>query len=243
MASRPIALYRGTDHPCPYLPARTAASAFVDPSLALSPAIYARLLDYGFRRSGNHVYRPLCPDCAACRPVRIPVDAFRPRRSQQRAWRASAAGLGVMPRPARFDEQHFALYQRYLEVRHPDGGMAGGDADDYGRFLFADWGETLCIELRIGRRLLGVAVTDLVPGALSAVYTFFDPAEAARSPGVLAILAQVELARRWRLAHVYLGYWIGDCPKMRYKADYRPLEVLVDEAWRRVRPGEPMPGG
>jgi arginine-tRNA-protein transferase len=119
--------------------------------------------------------------------------------------------------------------------------MVAGDREDYRRFLFTDWCETRRVELRIDRRLLAVAVTDVVPCALSAVYTFFDPAQAQRSPGVLAILAQIELARHWRLAHVYLGYWIGDCQKMRYKADYRPLEILVDGAWRRVESGEPMP--
>lgn len=243
MAGRGIALFRGTDHACPYLPGQTAASAFVDPSLELTPALYARLLAHGFRRSGSFVYRPLCPACAACRPVRIAVDAFRPKRSQRRAWRASAPALTVTPRPAGYDAAHFALYQRYLESRHPDGEMANGDASDYGRFLFACWGETLCIELRVGGRLLGVAVTDVVPGALSAVYTFFDPAEEGLSPGVLAILAQVELARRWGLPHLYLGYWIADCRKMRYKSEYRPLDVLIDDAWRRVGPGEPMPDG
>jgi arginine-tRNA-protein transferase len=243
MAGRAIAFYRGAPHPCPYLPGRVAASAFVDPSLDLTPAVYARLLAHGFRRSGHYVYRPLCPDCAACRAVRLPVAAFLPRRSHQRAWRASRADLTMTPRPAAFDEQHFALYQQYLGARHPDGEMANGDADDYRRFLFADWGETLCLELRLGERLLGVAVTDVVPGALSAVYTFFDPAQFARSPGVLAILAQVELARTWQLPHLYLGYWIDACQKMRYKADYRPLEVLAGDAWHRVGPGEPMPGG
>jgi arginyl-tRNA--protein-N-Asp/Glu arginylyltransferase len=241
MAARAISLYRGAEHSCPYLPGRTALSAFVDPALDLSPEIFARLLEQGFRRSGPHVYRPMCPDCTACRAVRIPVAAFRRRRSQRRAWEGSSQGLEVTARPASWDAHHFALYQRYLATRHPDGEMAASDPEDYRRFLFADWCETRCVELRIDRRLLAVAVTDVVPGALSAVYTFFDPAEAPRSPGVLAILAQIELARHWRLAHVYLGYWIGDCQKMRYKGDYRPLEVLVDGAWRRVEAGEPMP--
>ena len=242
MAAQAIRLYRGTEHPCPYLPGRTAASAFVDPSLTLSPHLYGHLLAQGFRRSGSLVYRPICPHCAACRAVRIPVDDFRPRRSQRRAWHAGGDRLEIQPRPACWDERHFALYQRYLETRHPDGEMAGGDADDYRRFLFAAWGEARCLELRIDRRLLAVAVTDVVPGALSAVYTFFDPSESALSPGVLAILAQIELARYWRLDYVYLGYWIRDCRKMSYKAEYRPLEVLLDGAWCHVGRGEPIPG-
>lgn len=241
MTSRAIALYRSAAHPCPYLSGETAASAFVDPGLELSPALYGRLLEHGFRRSGHHVYRPACPDCTACRAVRVPVERFRPRRSQQRAWRANAAGLSLTPRPAAFVEEHYALYTGYLAARHPDGGMAGSDAGDYRGFAFADWCDTLCVELRLDGRLLGVAITDRVPDALSAVYTFFDPAESARSPGVLAILAQLELARRWGLSHLYLGYWIGACPKMAYKADYRPLEVLTGETWRRVDRGEPMP--
>lgn len=241
MAAQAIRLYRSTEHPCPYLPGRTAVSAFVDPTLPLSPPVYGHLLEQGFRRSGSLVYRPFCGQCNACRPVRIPVEDFRPRRSQRRAWHAGGEGLTVEPRPACWDERHFALYQRYLAERHPEGEMAAGDGDDYRRFLFASWGETRCLELRIDRRLLAVAVTDLVPRALSAVYTFFDPAESGRSPGVLAILAQVEVARRWRLEHVYLGYWIRDCRKMSYKSEYRPLEVLRDGAWRRIGPGEPMP--
>jgi len=241
MAARPIALYRSTDHACPYLPGEIAASAFVDPAADLSPRLYARLLEHGFRRSGRHVYRPACPACQACRPVRIPVDAFRPRRGQRRTWRGSAAALSVTRRPAVFEEEHFALYQRYLGARHPDGGMTGGDASAYREFVLADWCETLCIELRIGGRLLAVAVTDRVPGALSAVYTYFDPGESARGPGVLAILAQVELARRWQLRHLYLGYWIEACRKMRYKSDFRPLEVRSGDVWRRVGPGDELP--
>jgi len=85
----------------PYLPGRTALSAFVDPALDLSPAIFGRLLEQGFRRSGPHVYRPMCPDCTACRAVRIPVEAFRRRRSQRRAatcrWRCDCAP-GPRPR-------------------------------------------------------------------------------------------------------------------------------------------------
>lgn len=119
--------------------------------------------------------------------------------------------------------------------------MAGGDEADYRRFAFADWCDSLCVELRLDDRLLAVAITDRVPDALSAVYTCFDPDESGRSPGVLAILAQVELARRWGLPHVYLGYWIGGCQKMAYKSEYRPVEVLGGEGWQRVGRRDPMP--
>ena len=70
-----------------------------------------------------------------------------------------------------------------------------------------------------------------VPEALSAVYTFYDPDEADRGLGTLAILRQLEWARRERRRHVYLGYWIEGHPKMDYKRRFRPLEAFDGRQW------------
>ena len=81
--------------------------------------------------------------------------------------------------------------------------------------------------------MLGVAVTDLVGDrALSAVYTFFDPDEAARGLGTLAILRQLEWAARDGRTHLYLGYWIAGHRKMDYKRRFRPLEAFDGRGWK-----------
>ena len=49
--------------------------------------------------------------------------------------------------------------------------------------------------------------------------------------GTYGILWQIEAARRLDLAHVYLGYWIAESPKMAYKSRFRPLEALIDGDW------------
>jgi arginine-tRNA-protein transferase len=82
--------------------------------------------------------------------------------------------------------------------------------------------------------LLGVAVTDLVGDAMSAVYTFYDPDETARGLGALAILKQVEWARRDQRTHLYLGYWIAGHAKMDYKRRYQPLEGFDGRHWQRL---------
>jgi arginine-tRNA-protein transferase len=41
----------------------------------------------------------------------------------------------------------------------------------------------------------------------------------------------VHRARQLGLAYVYLGYWIADCAKMSYKANFRPLEVRTANGW------------
>ena len=75
----------------------------------------------------------------------------------------------------------------------------------------------------MGGQLLGCAVVDLLPNALSAIYTYFDPDHAERSLGTLAVLLQIQLAQQLGLKYLYLGYWIEHCQKMNYKTNYRPL--------------------
>ena len=90
--------------------------------------------------------------------------------------------------------------------------------------------------MRIQRRLLGVSVVDHVANGLSAVYPFFDPEQAWRGPGTLAILHQVELTRQIEYDWLYLGYWIENCSKMSYKENFAPLQAFDVEIgdWREV---------
>jgi arginyl-tRNA--protein-N-Asp/Glu arginylyltransferase len=72
---------------------------------------------------------------------------------------------------------------------------------------------------------------------LSAIYTFSDPAAEPRSLGRYAVLWQIQHTRERGLPYVYLGYWIRNCRKMAYKADFQPLEVLVSNQWQRDTDG------
>ncbi|TAM10223.1 MAG: arginyltransferase [Nevskiaceae bacterium] len=234
----PTRLLVGSEHACGYLPNRQARSAFMDPGLPMTSALYGRLLDIGFRRSGGYVYRPLCRDCHACQSARIPVARFRPDRSQQRCLQRNA-DIEVVSARALCDE-HFALYRRYLRARHPDGSMDPDDAPAFYEFLGAPWADTLYLEFRTRAdgALLAVAVLDRLPHGLSAVYTFFDPAQPHRSLGTCAILREVEITRAMGLPFLYLGYWVPGSPKMDYKRRFRPLEVLGAEGWKGLEAGD-----
>ncbi|NEX20667.1 arginyltransferase [Thiorhodococcus mannitoliphagus] len=239
---RHLSLYMTADHACSYLDDQLARTLFVDPTARIDNATYQILIDQGFRRSGAHVYRPACRGCAHCVPVRIPVNAFQPDRSQRRNWKRNASELSLVDRPSAFVDEHFALYQRYLLDRHPDGSMAEDTSEEsYRRFLVEHWGGTTrFLELRLEDRLIGVAVTDVLNQGLSAVYTFFDPEERARAPGTFAVLAQIEAARRLALPYLYLGYWIGACRKMSYKERFRPIEAWDGQLWRRFERAEKL---
>ena len=112
--------------------------------------------------------------------------------------------------------------------------MDGATPEEYQGFLEGIWSKTVFFEFRLGARLLAIAVSDRLCDALSAVYTFYDPDFEARSLGTHCILWQIEAARRAGHEWFYLGYWIAESRKMRYKERFRPHERFIDGAWVRA---------
>lgn len=217
-------------HACSYLPARRARTLFLDPRDTIHPALYQQLTEHGFRRSGGHLYRPHCDGCQACVPTRIPVARFEPRRGQRRVL-ARNADLTVHVEPSAFSRRYYELYARYIHGRHRDGDMYPPSVDQFRSFLLSQWSNSVFLCSYLDDALLAVAVCDQLPEGLSAIYTFFDPDHPGRSLGTWSILQQIELCQRAELPYLYLGYWIRDSRKMRYKLDYRPVELFLEGRW------------
>jgi len=226
-----LRLFYSAPHPCSYLPQQSANNLVVDPTASMNMTIYSQLAQLGFRRSGGQVYRPHCDHCSACIPVRVPVAQFTPNR-QQRRTQALNQDLRVTLTTNPDLERHSELFQRYVQQRHHDGGMGNMSGDDAFRFLRSSWSDTLFVEFHQDEQLLTCAVADCLQDGLSAVYSYFDPAQPKRSLGVLAVLQQIEIARQRELPYLYLGYWIKDCRKMAYKSHYRPLEGYRGKTWQ-----------
>ncbi len=230
MSSDSIRLYRTAAHPCGYYADRESTNQVLDPESPHLAQFFGRALAHGFRRAGDIVYRPDCAHCRACIAYRLPVTRFAPNRAQRRVL-ARNRDIAAKWRPAAKSEEHFALYRRYVDCRHADGGMQQPSPEDYSRFLLSRWASTWFLELRLDGELLATAVTDLVDDAASAIYTYFAPDQAARSLGTLAILKQIDQCRVLGLAHLYLGFWIDQHPKMHYKRHFGPAEVRVGGIW------------
>jgi len=225
-----IPLFMTQEHPCGYLEGEHAQSVFVHPSYPLTTSIYAQLIERGFRRSGNEIYAPHCPDCSACIPARLPVEKFKPSRSQKRCLNRNINTQAII-KPAVFEQAHYNMYLRYQTNRHSDGSMANASPDDYFNFLGSSWCETRFVEFSINNELAGVAVIDQLEQAWSAVYTFFEPKFASYSLGVYAVLWQIEQATLHQKEFLYLGFWIKACKKMAYKSDYQPMQLLINNQW------------
>ena len=191
----------------------------------------------GFRRSQDIAYRPACEECQECKSVRIPSILFSMTRSQKRIFNKNSDILFEI-KPNIATKEQFDLLEKYIKGRHATGGMAGITFNEYKDMVESSPVSTVIIEYREeSGRLVGAALTDQLEDSFSMVYSFFDIASEIhkRSLGVYIVLNHVEIAKARGLDHIYLGYLVKDSPKMSYKTNFKPLEVLTTNGWKLVK--------
>jgi arginine-tRNA-protein transferase len=201
----------------------------------LSPAEYAQRLRQGWRRFGYSMFRPACPACRACQPMRVPVATFRPDRSQRRAWKANHADVRIIIGTPGVTRAKLALYDKFHRFQHDLKGWPthdGETATDYVESFVDNPFPTQEWDYYLGDRLVGVGYVDQLPEALSAIYFYHDPDDRARSLGTFNVLSVLAAARALGVPHLYLGFYVEGCRSLEYKGRFRPNEVLGPEgAW------------
>ncbi len=228
-----LQFYSTVPYACSYLPDQKARSQVATPTQLISSEVYSELVRTGFRRSGAFTYRPHCDNCHACVPVRVPIADFQPDRSQRRSMK-SHQGLWAQERPLGFYDAHYELYLRYQSARHAGGGMDQDSHEQYAHFLLQSRVDTRLVEFSEHGILRMVSIIDVLSDGLSSVYTFYDPDQPGASFGTYNVLWQIGQCSTNNLPYLYLGYWIRNSRKMAYKANFRPIEGLIDGEWRAL---------
>lgn len=202
----------------------------------LTPAEYLRRMQEGWRRFGFSLFRPECPGCRACQSLRVDVRRFRPDRSQKRAWNRNAAAVRLVVGEPTVTDEKLRLYDRYHAFQTEAKGWPSHEPEspvDYiesfveNPFPTREW----CYYL--GDRLIGVGYVDHLPGGLSAIYFYYDPAERDRSLGTFNIQSVIRAAAVANYPYVYLGFFVKGCGSLEYKARFRPNQILhPDGSWQ-----------
>lgn len=215
---------------CSYLADETACLEYRVP-WDLNSSSYAELLRRGWRRFGNYVFRPQCPACTKCRPLRVDVNQFRPSKSQRRTLKRNAH-VAVSIGAADVSEERIELFNAY----HADMTNRRGwnehqtSTPEYAEgFLGSNFDFACEFQYRDAGRLVGVSLVDVTDHGLSSMYFYHDPEWRSLGPGTFSILTEIETAQRMRVPHLYLGYWIQENQSMEYKARFQPHELM--QSW------------
>ena len=192
--------------------------------------IFQDLIEKGFRRSGQYIYKPSCKGCTACIPIRLTVQKFLSSRSQKRIFKKHQH-FNVREVSLAFKQEHFDLYSKYQNKRHSSINNDQNNIDDYNDFLIKSNVNSKLVEFWDGDILKIVSIIDMMSDGISAVYTFFDTDFQADGLGTYSILKQIELCQRRSIDHLYLGYYIADSPHMNYKSRFLPNQRLIDGRW------------
>ena len=224
--------------PCGYLPDRDWSLEY-ELFAELSPEEYLQRMKDGWRRFGHTLFRPQCPSCRACQSLRVPAQLFRPNRSQRRCRSLNERDIELRIGAPAVTQRKLKLYDRYHAFQADAKGWPQHPAKDpasYAEsfvenpFITEEW----CFYLN--QRLVGVGYVDVLPEGMSAIYFVYEPAMRPRSLGTWNVLCLLDEARRRRLTHVYLGYFVDGCASLAYKATFRPNEILgPDGLWRPFR--------
>lgn len=218
--------------PCSYLPSQQEQLVFLLPEQPLDASLYQQLLQLNFRRSAEQVYTPHCPSCQACQSVRIAPEHFVPSASQRRLLnKASRLGWRYQLDNDTAGD-YYPLFADYIRHKHADGSMFPPAPEQLEGMLNCSWLAVRLLKQFYQGELVAVTIVDETTDALSAVYTFYQPAVSQFSPGILAILFLLQAAMQRQKKWLYLGYQIDACQKMAYKAAFLPQQRFIQGQWR-----------
>jgi arginine-tRNA-protein transferase len=231
-----LATFLSPPDTCGYLPDRTWQLHYEFVSQA-TPAEYEERLKLGWRRFGRAWFRPQCPACTSCQPMRIDVAKFQPDRSQRRNQKQHVNATRLEIGDPTVTDDKLALYDRYHRFQITNVGWSPKppkDAEEYFN-SFADNPfptEEWCY-YRDGK-LVGIGFVDALPESLSALYFFHEPWLRPLGLGTWNVLSCVTEAARRKLPFVYLGYYVKGCRSSEYKGKYGPSEVMdwADKNWK-----------
>eukprot|EP01135_Chromosphaera_perkinsii_P000749 Nk52_evm37s151 gene=Nk52_evmTU37s151 len=183
---------------------------------------------------------------------RSPVDKSKGSEVGAHAHSHNSHAFSLSIKRAYYCEEAFQVYKKYQIAIHKDD-ESRLTPKQYTNFLVnspftppstdeqcgrISYG-TFHHEYRIDGKIVAVGVIDLVPSAMSSVYLFYDPDFSFLSLGVYSALKEIEWVKSMgtvddEMKYYYLGYYIHSCPKMNYKRQFRPSELLCPITYQWV---------
>ena len=193
-------------------------------------AMYFSKVDYffshGFRRCKDFFYANVCRTCSRCIPIRVLVKDFIMNQRFRRILKKNN-DIRIEIKDSEITDEKIELFQKYNELRH------GNTYDCTNHLLSIHTGYigTKEMDYFIDDKLVAVGILDMAKTSVSSNYFYFDPDYSDRSLGVLSTLKEIEFAKQNDKPFYYLGFYIEESDKMRYKSEFQPAQVRIKDKW------------
>ncbi len=187
-----------------------------------------KLVERGWRRFGNYYSRPQCHQCELCLNLRIDVKNYKFSKSAKRTFR-KAEGVSYIIQFPTLSNQHINLYNKYHLHMEQKRGWPYYDLKHQSYYdLYVNGAHNFGKEILYfyDKKLIGVDLIDFLDNGISSIYFYYDPDFEKLSLGRLSIYEQIVFAKEYGLEWIYLGYYVENAKSLKYKADYKPYQIL-----------------
>jgi len=223
---------------CDYLPEQESRMVYAEAD-GLDAANYLALINQGWRRFGYWLFRPECPKCRACQPIRVPVAQYKPNRSQRRIIKENSPIIRLVVDTPSIDESRVNLYFEHHKYRAETRSWRDVDLestlDSIKNFIVSpipvqEWAYYLDDEL------VAISYVDQVPDGYSGIYFYHSPKYRHLSLGNWICISMILRAQEMKLDYVYFGYYVKGNISMEYKAAFAPNQILeADGSWQSFK--------
>ena len=195
-------------------------------------------LEKGYRRAGDIFYCNICEACCACKPIRLDPACFVISRSQKRTMNINRDIRVVVNEVSPLSDEKVALYAKYVGSKHADPLKKSGDPGVALESMRLGYPGTVEMEYYLQDRLIAVGIVDVAADALSSNYFYYDTGYLSRRLGVFSIINEILLCRELGKKYYYLGFYVEETSKMRYKKDFRPNQIYEGGEWKDFLQGK-----
>ncbi|KAI5957468.1 ATE1 [Candida theae] len=196
------------------------------------------------RKAINKFIKEICPDESILSPV--PKNTFSLERMVEAQLKST--NFKIKYEASKFSVEKYQLYKKYQVAVHNDDPNDISEksftrflcdspfmshekrgTDTQWQSLDIDHWSSTAREKRIGPthacyylndKLIAISVLDFLPSGVSSIYFIWDPDYAHLSLGTISGINELEMCQKLGYDWYYLGYYVEDCDKMNYKANF-----------------------
>lgn len=204
----------------------------------ISKKEYLQLIHQGWRRFGYWLFRPECPSCRACQPIRVPVREYKPNRSQRRLIKQNGDKIRLVISEPIIDDARIKLYIDHHKHHAETRGWhsVSDDADSTIQSIQGFTESPLPIlewAFYIEDKLVAISYVDQLPDGFSGIYFYYSPEHRNYSLGNWICISMIQKAQELGFDYIYFGYYIKGNISMEYKAAFAPNQILQDDgSWQ-----------